>query len=72
MSVALLQVNDTGMKLFSETREEDIQRIADLTLKRLKEKYPSSLENINPQSRTPSEALLSGTVSFRFMGCADH
>ena len=46
------------MKLFSETKDEDIQRIADLTIKRLKEKYPSSLENMN--GKTASEALLSG------------
>ena len=46
------------MKLFSESRDEDIQRIADLTLKRLKEKYPLSLENIN--GKTASESLLSG------------
>ena len=46
------------MKLFSETKDEDTQRIADLTIKRLKEKYPSSLENIN--GKTASESLLSG------------
>ncbi len=45
------------MKLFSETKDEDVQRIADLTIKRLKEKYPS-LENMN--GKTASEALLSG------------
>ena len=53
----IIEVNDTGMKLFSETKEEDTQRIADLTIKRLKEKYPSSLETIN--GKTASESLLS-------------
>ena len=48
------------MKLFSESRDEDIQRIADLTIKRLKEKYPLSLENINGKSA--SESLLSGDI----------
>ncbi|XP_028400080.1 synapsin-2-like [Dendronephthya gigantea] len=53
----IIEVNDTGMKLFSETRDTDIQRIADLTISRLKEKYPSSLENMN--NKTASESLLS-------------
>lgn len=46
------------MKLFSESKDEDIQRIADLTIKRLKEKYPPSFENVH--AKTASEALLSG------------
>ena len=49
------------MKLFSETRDEDIKRIADLTLKRLKEKYPSSLESMN--GKTAPESLLSGDLN---------
>lgn len=32
------------MKLFSETKDEDTVRIVDLTLKRLKEKFPPLLE----------------------------
>lgn len=52
----VIEVNDTGMKLFSETREEDIQRIADLVIQRLKEKYPPSVEII--QGKTASSSLL--------------
>ncbi|CAB4011453.1 synapsin-3-like, partial, partial [Paramuricea clavata] len=53
----IIEVIDTGIKLFSESRDEDIQRIADLTIKRLKEKYPSSLENMI--GKTAPAALLS-------------
>ena len=58
-------MNDTGMKLFSETREEDNQHIADLVIKRMKEKYPPAFENIH--GKTPSQSLLAGKTNVMMM-----
>lgn len=40
----LSQVNDTAMRLFSDTQDEDQRRIADLVIERMEKQYPPTLE----------------------------
>ena len=49
------QVNDTAMRLFHETLDEDHKRIADLVIKKMEKSYPPVI-----QATTPTGAVLSG------------
>ncbi|XP_068718362.1 synapsin-2-like isoform X1 [Montipora capricornis] len=40
----IIEVNDTAMRLFSDTQEEDQRRIADLVVERMEKEHPPTLE----------------------------
>ena len=44
LNLVLSQVNDTAMRLFSDTQDEDQRRIADLVIERMEKQYPPTLE----------------------------
>lgn len=54
----VFQVNDTAMRLFSDTQDEDQRRIADLVVERMEKEYPPTLE-----PSTATGAALTGTVN---------
>ena len=52
------QVNDTAMRLFSDTQDEDQRRIADLVIERMEKQYPPTLE-----PSTATGAALTGNAA---------
>lgn len=40
----IIEVNDTAMRLFSDTQDEDQRRIADLVVERMEKEYPPTME----------------------------
>jgi len=52
------QVNDTAMRLFSDTQDEDQRRIADLVVERMEKEYPPKLE-----PNTATGAALTGNLT---------
>lgn len=52
------KVNDTAMRLFSDTQDEDQRRIADLVIARMEKEYPPTLE-----PRTATGAALTGAFT---------
>ena len=58
----IMQVNDTAMRLFSDTQDEDQKRIADLVVERMEREYSPTLE-----PKTATGAALTGS-KFRFSG----
>ena len=55
------QVNDTAMRLFSDTQDEDQRRIADLVIERMEKQYPPTLE-----PSTATGAALTGNLMLRW------
>lgn len=55
----IIEVNDTAMRLFSDTQDEDQRRIADLVIERMEKQYPPTLE---PSTATGA-ALTADTAS---------
>lgn len=53
------KVNDTAMRLFSDTQDEDQRRIADLVIARMEKEYPPTLE-----PSTATGAALTGAFTF--------
>ena len=53
-----MQVNDTAMRLFSDTQDEDQKRIADLVVERMEREYSPTLE-----PKTATGAALTGSKS---------
>jgi len=54
----IIEVNDTAMRLFSDTQDEDQRRIADLVVERMEKEYPPKLE-----PNTATGAALTGNLT---------
>ncbi|KAL9973215.1 hypothetical protein ACROYT_G019637 [Oculina patagonica] len=65
----IIEVNDTAMRLFSDTQDEDQKRIADLVIERMEKQYPPTLE---PSTATgaalTAEPVSEGSGAFKVMG----
>ncbi|CAH3039227.1 unnamed protein product [Porites lobata] len=57
----IIEVNDTAMRLFSDTQDEDQRRIADLIVEKMEKQYPPKLE-----PSTATGAALTG--AFKVLG----
>ena len=58
--LVLSKVNDTAMRLFSDTQDEDQRRIADLVIERMEKQYPPTIE-----PSTATGAALSGNLTLQ-------